>query len=168
MDVLTNALEIASRGFPVFPVRLCPDACLRAVYARRKRLRTAFTTRHRTRSKSGGIGRSRAYELMAIADGRTTLEKVRTSTNERQKIHKAKSQSVTNDDPDDAPIQEGINKKNPRVGYLLRADQAKRFAAYSGPVDREIVDYARAVATAWSNLARELEQKLAATNAGAQ
>ena len=82
MDVLTNALEIASRGFPVFPVRLCPDACLRAVYARRKRLRTAFTTRHRTRSKSGGIGRSRAYELMAIADGRTTLEKVRTSTNE--------------------------------------------------------------------------------------
>jgi hypothetical protein len=35
-------------------------------------------------------------------------------------------------------------------------------------VDREIVDYARAVATAWSNLARELEQKLAATNAGAQ
>jgi hypothetical protein len=138
-----------------------------------------------------GIGRSRAYELMAIADGRTTLEKVRASTNERQKIHKAKSQSVTkrteselaptraagggaenarldDDDPDDAPIEEGINKKNPRVAYLLRADQAKRFAAYSGPVDREIVDYARAVATAWSNLARELEQKLAATNAGVQ
>jgi hypothetical protein len=42
------------------------------------------------------IGRSRAYELMAIADGRTTLEKVRAQTNERQKAHKAKSESVTN------------------------------------------------------------------------
>jgi len=32
---------------------------------------------------------------MAIADGRTTLEKVRASTNERQKVHRAKSESVT-------------------------------------------------------------------------
>jgi hypothetical protein len=37
-----------------------------------------------------GLGRSRAYELMAIADGRTTLEKVRASTNERKKIHRTK------------------------------------------------------------------------------
>ena len=50
------------------------------------------------------IGRSRAYELMAIADGKTTLEKVRASTNERQKIHKAKSQSVNNGrKPDSSP-----------------------------------------------------------------
>jgi hypothetical protein len=41
-----------------------------------------------------GIGRSRAYELMAIADGRTTLEKVRASTNDRKKVHRAKSKSV--------------------------------------------------------------------------
>ena len=29
MDTLSAALEIASQGFPVFPVRLCPDACLK-------------------------------------------------------------------------------------------------------------------------------------------
>ena len=40
------------------------------------------------------IGRSRAYELMAIADGKTTLEKVRAGSNERKKVHRAKSESV--------------------------------------------------------------------------
>jgi hypothetical protein len=42
-----------------------------------------------------GLGRSRAYELIAIADGRTTLEKVRAAATERQKVHRAKSESVT-------------------------------------------------------------------------
>jgi hypothetical protein len=41
-----------------------------------------------------GLGRSRAYELMAIADGKTTLEKVRASSNERKKVHRAKPESV--------------------------------------------------------------------------
>jgi hypothetical protein len=41
-----------------------------------------------------GLGRSRAYELMAIADGKTTLEKVRADTNERKKVHRAKPESV--------------------------------------------------------------------------
>src|SRR5262249_27220023 len=36
------------------------------------------------------IGRSRAYELMAIADGKTTLKKVRAAANERKKVHRAK------------------------------------------------------------------------------
>jgi len=40
------------------------------------------------------IGRSRAYELMAIADGKTTLEKVRAGSNERKRVHRAKSESV--------------------------------------------------------------------------
>jgi hypothetical protein len=29
MDTLSAALEVAAGGFPVFPVKLCPDACLR-------------------------------------------------------------------------------------------------------------------------------------------
>jgi hypothetical protein len=41
-----------------------------------------------------GLGRSRAYELMAIADGKTTLENVRADTNERKKVHRAKPESV--------------------------------------------------------------------------
>jgi hypothetical protein len=46
-----------------------------------------------------GLGRSRAYELMAIADGRTTLERVRAGATERQKIRRAKS-SVTSRTPE--------------------------------------------------------------------
>ena len=61
-----------------------------------------------------GIGRSRAYELMAIADGRTTLEKVRASINERQKIHKARSQSVITDKPEPPVIEaEVIEETSP-------------------------------------------------------
>jgi len=56
-----------------------------------------------------GIGRSRAYELISIADGRSTLAMIRASTNERQKIHKAKSQSVITDSPAEVrpPVIEG-------------------------------------------------------------
>jgi hypothetical protein len=46
-----------------------------------------------------GIGRSRAYELISIADGKANLAMIRANTNERQKIHKAKSQSVITDSP---------------------------------------------------------------------
>ena len=52
-----------------------------------------------------GLGRSRAYELMAIADGRTTLEKVRAGANERKKVHRAKSESVPErTEPDGVPV----------------------------------------------------------------
>src|SRR5262249_42373504 len=54
-----------------------------------------------------GLGRSRAYELMAIADGKMTLEKVRAETNERKKVHRAKSESVperTEPEPKPEPL----------------------------------------------------------------
>jgi hypothetical protein len=41
-----------------------------------------------------GLGRSRAYELMAIADGKTTLEKVRDRSNRSSKISHAKKSAV--------------------------------------------------------------------------
>jgi hypothetical protein len=58
MDILTTALEIASQGFPVFPVRLCPDACLNAMSASRQRSRAAFTGRRRTPKKFARCGNS--------------------------------------------------------------------------------------------------------------
>jgi hypothetical protein len=42
-----------------------------------------------------GLGRSRAYELMAIADGKVTLEKVRADANERKKVHRTKSDGAS-------------------------------------------------------------------------
>src|SRR5262249_24599683 len=41
-----------------------------------------------------GVGRSRAYELMAIADGKTTLEKIRDRSNRSSKISHAKKSAV--------------------------------------------------------------------------
>jgi hypothetical protein len=46
-----------------------------------------------------GLGRSRAYELMAIADGRTSLEKVRDRSNRSSKISHAKKSAVQRTEP---------------------------------------------------------------------
>jgi hypothetical protein len=66
-----------------------------------------------------GIGRSRAYELISIADGRATLASIRASTNERQKTLKAKSRSVITDRPEVAPMVIGVKvierQDEPRV-----------------------------------------------------
>jgi Protein of unknown function (DUF3102) len=47
--------------------------------------------------------------------------------------------------------------ENYRTAYLLRVDQAIRFATYSGPITDEIVAGARAVAAAWTKLAQKME-----------
>jgi hypothetical protein len=47
-----------------------------------------------------GLGRSRAYELMAIADGKTTLEKVRDRSNRSSKISHAKKSAVQRTEPE--------------------------------------------------------------------
>jgi hypothetical protein len=65
-------------------------------------------------------------------------------------------------------IEDEIDAEDPenyRTAYLLRVDQALRFAAYSGPIAKEIVPAARAVATAWSTLAQKLERAEPATAA---
>jgi hypothetical protein len=55
---------------------------------------------------------------------------------------------------------DGEDPENYRTAYLLRSDQAIRFASYSGPVTKEIAAVARRVAAAWSKLAQKLEKSL--------
>jgi hypothetical protein len=55
------------------------------------------------------IGRSRAYELMLIADGKATLATIRQRTNERQKALKAKS-SVITDRPAVSPAPRSLRE----------------------------------------------------------
>ena len=62
-------------------------------------------------------------------------------------------------EPED-DIEADIEPDNYHTAYLLRADQARQFAVYSGPVTTEIVAMAREVATAWQNLATQLERSL--------
>jgi hypothetical protein len=56
-----------------------------------------------------GLGRSRVYELIAIADGKTTVEKVRADANERKRVHRAKS------DPASVPERTEPESINQRV-----------------------------------------------------
>jgi hypothetical protein len=61
-------------------------------------------------------------------------------------------------DDDDEDIEADVTPANYRGAFLIRADQAKRFAAYSGPVTGEIVAMARQVAAVWNELAEKLEK----------
>lgn len=66
------------------------------------------------------------------------------------------------DDDDDEDVEPGIedeiDPENYRTAYLLRADQAIRFASYSGPINKEVISTARRVAAAWTELAEKLER----------
>lgn len=65
------------------------------------------------------------------------------------------------DEPDDGPdIEADIEPANYRGAFLIRADQAKQFAVYSGPVTKEIVTMSRQVADVWGKLAAQLEKSL--------
>jgi uncharacterized protein YdaT len=72
-----------------------------------------------------GLGRSRAYELMAIADGRTTLEKVRDRSNRSSKISHAKKSAVQRTEPEPvdprvAEVIEGLAKGTTGDACLMR------------------------------------------------
>jgi len=53
-------------------------------------------------------------------------------------------------------VESEIDPGNIRSAFLLRADQALTFAVYSGPVDKEIAEAARATAVAWAKLSGEM------------
>jgi hypothetical protein len=63
------------------------------------------------------------------------------------------------EEPED-DVEADIEPDNYRTAYLLRADQARRFAVYSGPVTEEIAEYARVVIKAWTVLVEDLEYEL--------
>src|SRR5665213_600793 len=59
---------------------------------------------------------------------------------------------------EEAGIEDDIeDPENYRTAYLLRVDQATRFASYSGPVTTELITAARQVARTWTKLADAME-----------
>jgi hypothetical protein len=64
-------------------------------------------------------------------------------------------------DEDEPSVEDELDEdpENFRTAFLLRADQARAFAVYTGPViDRDLIAAARAAATAWTKLANDLEE----------
>jgi hypothetical protein len=63
-------------------------------------------------------------------------------------------------DVEDDDIEADIEPDNRRGAFILRADQARVLAAYSGPTDEEILKFARAAAQAWQELVATLQRKM--------
>lgn len=68
----------------------------------------------------------------------------------------ARPSPIEDEEPD---IENEIEPDSYRSAFLLRADQAKVFAAYSGPVDREIIAAAEAAVRAWGKLLQHLQER---------
>ncbi len=82
------------------------------------------------------------------------------SENERPTERRDPKEQESDDNHVESDIEEEIDPRHYRSAFLLRADQAARFAAYSGPIDKEVISLARRSADAWSNLARDMEKRL--------
>ena len=114
-----------------------------------------------------GIGKSRASELMQIADGRKTLTGLRI----------AKAKSVRKVRENSSPLRSGENvegdneletaetdlvedPQNYKTAFLLRADAAIQFAVYTGPIlTMDMIECARTAAARWDSLARSMTEK---------
>jgi hypothetical protein len=72
-------------------------------------------------------------------------------------------EEVDDDEPEE---DDGFGSADPAddpvgylAAYLIRADQAVRFAFYKGPATKEVIAMARHVADAWAKLVSQLENK---------
>lgn len=63
------------------------------------------------------------------------------------------------EDDDEEFSQSELASRN-RGSFMLRAQEAKNFAFYSGKVDQKLVEFARTTASAWCELVETLEKKL--------
>jgi hypothetical protein len=73
---------------------------------------------------------------------------------EAMKARFAAIEQEAEDEDDD--IETDINPESHRNAFLIRADQAVRFAVYSGPIDQEIVEATRAAVLAWTTLLQQI------------
>ena len=100
-----------------------------------------------------GWGRSASYRHLNPAQ----LQKDRDGERQRRETRDIGREEVENIEDE----IDGEDPENYRTAFLLRAEQAIRFASYSrGTVTKEISRTARAVAKAWATLATKLEKSL--------
>ena len=113
-----------------------------------------------------------ASRLMRLASNIKLLEKKKPESQaDALRMIPTKKKKITPrpivDDGDDEQYDDEHYKPSPeinRLGFVARADAAKEFALYvypeDSPVDRSMVDSARAIAVLWNELALKLEQRL--------
>jgi hypothetical protein len=121
----------------------------------------AFCRKHFT------VKRRRADELITIADGRTTVEKIRDAdATKKRKSRKTKSsqrraaaghpaRSADQEDDDD---DEPTDAEAARLAFLIRAGEAQRYAVIdvAATIDADVAKAALATADTWTRLAAKL------------
>jgi len=104
----------------------------------------------------------RALAEVAGVDHKTVAA-ARKATGEHSPVKRVGKDNKPRKLPKPAPrpesTEDDIEPAHYRSSLFIRADQAIRFAVYSGPVDKEILEAIRAVASAWMKLADESEAR---------
>jgi hypothetical protein len=102
-----------------------------------------------------GVGRKTVDRARAKATGpRGPVEK---RVGLDSKIRRMPKQKVEDDGDDDDELDEDETEGSEEA-FLMRAEQAIKFAVYTGPVSKELVAAARAAADAWRELVQTLEK----------
>jgi hypothetical protein len=111
-----------------------------------------------------GIGKSRASELMQIADGRKTVEGNRAETAERVSKHREISplrNGETDENTEESAWKQRRDKKllaeNTINIFLLNCATSVQVCHYDGPLDAKVVTTCRETADTWAALRDQLE-----------
>lgn len=102
-----------------------------------------------------------------IGVSRKTVDRARESTGTDGPVERVGLDGKTRRMPQ-RPVEEpepgveadidGEDPQNYRTAFLLRVDQAKKFAVYSGPIRKDLAVAARQVAAVWEKLAQQMEK----------
>lgn len=110
--------------------------------------------------------RRRADQLIAFVEGRANEDQVREANRTamrllRERERKERLTPASRDaDEDDIEAEIDDEPDTRRLAFVLRADQARLFAKYTGPVDDEVLSIAREAMTAWVALVNELTKEM--------
>jgi len=112
------------------------------------------------------VHRRRADQLIAFVEGRANEDQVREADRERKRLEKEikRKQELESAgipaDEDDIEAEIDPDPDTRRLAFLLRADQARLFAKYTGPVDEDVLRIAREAAAAWTQLVQQLTMEV--------
>lgn len=95
-----------------------------------------------------GIGKSRASELMQIADGRKTPDEVRADTSHRKQEHRDRQRLLSVRNGEDEPETNETKIK----ALLSGAERARLCARFDGVPNQEVIEAVRRTADAWNAL----------------
>lgn len=104
---------------------------------------------------SESLSETPTYEKAGITRGAKPRESLDASVEVSES-----DEDSTPEDGDEFASNSAADPQSYLAAYLIRADQAARFAIFKGSASKDVVAMARLVAAAWSRLADQMEKAL--------